>query len=607
MKYRSCLLILALSCIAAAYCCKTQHADVRVNAIVPHPASIEVLDDGAFLLDRSAAVVYRGEGAEKSAGFLRNYLEEYYDVTPRKWGLKRIVLRIAEDTSAAQGAYSLTVGPRRIVVEGKNGAGLFYGVQTLLQLLPVGEMKGGAAVVEENGAAAVDGNGVTAVDGNGAAALDGNAEAGHEGDGAVQETAETVPGAGSAEVGGGKKVLAVPAVKIVDAPAFEYRGMHLDVARHFMPVEFVKRYIDYLAMHKMNYFHWHLTDDQGWRIESRKHPRLNETGSYRDATIIGIYPGTGVDSTRYGGYYTVEELKDVVEYAAQRYITIVPEIDLPGHCMAVLATYPHFGTEDNAGVRTATTWGIYNKLNNVLAPSEEVFDFLEDVFNELMDIFPGPYIHMGADECAHKWWKNSPKTQKFMQENGIEDEDGLQKYFAARVSDMIKARGRVAVGWDELVDHGLPEDVAVMVWRGRCRWQMAAEQGHKIIMTPSVMNYLNRQQRPDETRLAHRGRPLTLDIVYNQDPAPDSLSVSQQKMIIGGQGCMWTEYFHTPEDVEYAIFPRMSAVSEVFWTQEPLKDYNRFVEGLPDMFARYELWGAKPCYYIFEEKPQEEK
>lgn len=548
MNFRNSFLILAIFCAAVTSCGHKHTADVKLNAIVPHPASIEVLDNGAFLLDGSAAVVYSGDGTRNSADFLQDYLKEHYDVTLRKWGSRKIELRIVEDSSAVEGAYSLSVGPRRIVVEGKNEPGLFYGVQTLLQLLPVGER------------------------------------------------ADSV----------GKKIL-VPAVKIEDAPAFAYRGMHLDVARHFMPVEFVRRYIDYLAMHKMNHFHWHLTDDQGWRIESKKHPRLNEVGSYRDATIIGIYPGTDIDSTRYGGYYKVEELKEIVEYAARRYITIVPEIDLPGHCMAVLATYPHFGTEDNAGVKTAHTWGIFNKLNNVLAPSDEVFAFLEDVFNELMDIFPGPYIHMGADECAHKWWRNSPKTQKFMKENGIEDEDGLQKYFAARVSEVIKARGRVAVGWDELVDHGLPEDVAVMVWRSRSRWTRAADQGHKIIMTPSVMNYLNRQQRPDESRLAHRGRPLTLEVVYNQDPTPDSLSLAQQKMIIGGQGCMWTEYFHTPEDVEYAIFPRMSAVAEVFWTQEQLKDYNRFVEGLPDMFARYGQWGAEPCRYIFEEKPQEEK
>ena len=491
----------------------------------------------------------------------------------RKWGLRKIELKIEEDTSAVEGAYSLEVTPRKLTITGKNEPGLFYGVQTLLQLLP----------------AKVQGNGVAQTN----AAVQDNETAEANGVGVEKMEDKTV----------GK--LAIPSVRIEDAPAFEYRGMHLDVARHFMPVEFVKEYIDYLALHKMNWFHWHLTDDQGWRIESRKHPRLNEVGSYRDATIIGIYPGTGIDSTRYGGYYKVEELKEIVEYAAERYITIVPEIDLPGHCMAILATYPHFGTEDNAGVKTAHTWGIFNKLNNVLAPSEEVFSFLDDVFNELMDIFPGPYIHMGADECAHKWWDNSPKTQAFIKEHNLKDGKGLQKYFAERVAATIKARGRIPVGWDEMVDNGLPEDVAVMVWRGYSKWMRAAEAGHKIIMTPSTYNYLNRQQRQDETRLAHRGRALTLETVYNQDPTPDTLSLDLQKHIIGGQACMWTEYFHTPEDIEYAIFPRMSAAAEVFWTKEELKDYNRFVQGLPDMFARYELWGVEPCRYIFEQQPAE--
>ena len=546
MRIRNCFLILAIICIGMASCGKKEFADARVNAIVPHPASIDTLDNGAFLLDGCAAVVYRGEGTEKSANFLKGYLKDHYDISLRRFGSRKIVLQIAEDTSAVQGAYTLVSGPKKIVVEGKNEEGLFYGVQTLLQLLPVND---------------------------------------------------TVAGE-----------LLVPSVKIEDAPAFAYRGMHLDVARHFMPVEFIKDYIDYLAMHKMNYFHWHLTDDQGWRIESKKHPRLNEVGSYRDATIIGIYPGTGIDSTRYGGYYTVEQLKEVVDYAAERYITIVPEIDLPGHCMAILATYPEFGTEDNADVKTATTWGIFNKLNNVLAPSEEVFSFLEDVFNELMDIFPGPYIHIGADECAHKWWKNSPKTQAFIKEHNLVDEDGLQRYFAQRVISVVSKRERTAVAWDELVEHGLPQDdVVVMVWRARSQWKKAADQGRNIILTPSVMNYFNRQQRPDETRLAHRGRPLTLDIVYNQDPLPDSLTVDQQKCIIGGQGCMWTEYYHTPEDVEYAIFPRLSAVAEVFWTAEELKNYERFFKGLPDMFARYQLWGVEPCRYIFEEPVKEEQ
>ncbi len=547
MKLKDNFIALVILCVCAVGC--ADKATAELNAIVPHPASVEILDNGAFLLGGSAAVVYNGESAENSAAFLQNYLKKHYGVELRKRGLRKIELKIDEDTSAVEGAYSLEVGPRRITVTGKNEPGLFYGIQTLLQLLPVND---------------------------------------------ASEDAEYSVGK-----------LAIPSVRIEDAPAFEYRGMHLDVARHFMPVEFVKEYIDYLALHKMNYFHWHLTDDQGWRIESRKHPRLNEVGSYRDATIIGIYPGTGIDSTRYGGYYKVEELKEIVEYAAERYITIVPEIDLPGHCMAILATYPHFGTEDNAGVKTAHTWGIFNKLNNVLAPSEEVFAFLEDVFNELMDIFPGPYIHMGADECAHKWWKNSPKTQKFMEEHNLADEKELQGYFAQKVAAAIKARGRIPVGWDEMVDNGLPEDAAVMVWRSRSKWMRAADAGHKIIMTPSTMNYLNRQQRADEPRLAHRGRPLTLEIVYNQDPVPDTLSIAQQQCIIGGQACMWTEYFHTPEDVEYAIFPRMSAAAEVFWTKEELKDYNRFLQGMPDVFARYELWGVEPCRYIFEQQPQE--
>ena len=541
MKIRNWFFTLVVVCAGVASCGKKEFAAVQVNAIVPHPASVEIEDNGAFLLDRSAAVVYEGEGAQNSAAFLKEYLKQHYDLSAGKWGRRKIVLKVAEDTSAVDGAYSLEVLPHRINIQGKNPAGLFYGVQTLIQLLPV---------------------------------------------------EDTV----------GKKIF-VPAVKIEDAPAFSYRGMHLDVARHFMPVWFVKKYIDYLALHKLNYFHWHLTDDQGWRIESKKHPRLNEVGAYRDGTIIGLYPGTGVDSTRYGGYYTIEEMKEIVDYAAKRYITIVPEIDLPGHCMAALATYPHLGTESNGDVKPAITWGIYNKLNNVMAPSEEAFAFLEDVFGELMDIFPGEYIHIGMDECCHRWWKESPKTQEFIKEHNLGDEKGLQKYFAQRVSAMVRARGRVAVGWDEMVDNGLEEGVALTVWRGGNRWVPAAQAGHKIIMTPNAKSYLNYKQRPDEKRLAHMFRLVALDTVYKFDPTPDTLSHDVLKNVIGGQGCLWTEYYPTPQAVEYAIFPRISAISEVYWTQEELKDYNRFLEGMPVQFARYAMWGVEePCRYIFEQQ-----
>lgn len=556
MKIRNYFLVLAVLCVGFAGCCRKEFANVDVNPIVPHPASMEILDNGAFLLDGSAAVVYKGEAAENSAEYLQNYLGEHYGITLRNWGLRKIVLEMAEDTAAVEGAYSLVVGPEKVNIVGKNKAGLFYGVQTFLQLLPVEEVNG-------------------------------------------------VVGVAKGEEAVGKKIgekIMVPAVKIEDAPAFVYRGMHLDVARHFMPVEFVKKYIDYMALHKLNYFHWHLTDDQGWRIESKKHPRLNEVGSYRDATIIGLYPGTGIDSTRYGGYYTVEQMKEIVDYAAKRYITIVPEIDLPGHCMSVLATYPHLGTESNGDVKTATTWGIFNKLNNVMVPSDEAFAFLEDVFGEVMDIFPGEYIHIGMDECCHRWWKESEKTQKFIKDNNLGDEKGLQKYFADKVSAMIRVRGRVAVGWDEMVDNGLAEGAAVMVWRGGQRWVPAANGKHRIIMTPSGKSYLNYKQRPDEKRLAHMFRLVALDTVYKFDPTPDTLSVEQQNCIIGGQGCMWTEYFATPADVEYAIFPRISAISEVYWTREELKDYNRFLQGMPVQFGRYALWGVEePCRYIFEQ------
>ena len=395
-------------------------------------------------------------------------------------------------------------------------------------------------------------------------------------------------------------------VDIKDEPRFSYRGMHMDVSRHFFDMDMVKKYLDVMEIHKLNTLHWHLTDDQGWRVEIKQYPLLTEIGSIRKETLIGhLHRGEGeYDGIRYGEgcWFSQEQVKEIIDYAAAKGIEIIPEIDLPGHCMAILATYPHLGTEDNGGVKTAITWGIYNKHNNVLAPSEETFAFLKDVFGELMDLFPGKYIHIGADECSHKWWKNSPKTQKFITEHNLGDEKGLQGYFARRVSDIVKARGRVAVGWDEMVDNGLAEDVAVMVWRGGNRWVPAANGKHKIIMTPGSKSYMNYKQRPDETRLAHMFRLVALDTVYTFDPTPDTLSVEQQKCIVGGQGCMWTEYFATPAEIEYAIFPRISAISEVYWTKEELKDYKRFLEAMPLQFRRYAMWGVEePCRYIFEQ------
>lgn len=507
-------------------------------SIIPEPVSVEVLQGSFLLNEKTSLVLINAAKGRNSADFLKEYLFGYYSLSVtevQKGRGNTIVLAVEEDSLARKGAYTILVTPNKILVTGSNEQGLFYGVQTLLQLLPAA-----------------------------------------------------------------KQALEIPCVKITDEPRFEYRGMHLDVVRHIFPVDYIKKYIDYLALHKMNYFHWHLTDDQGWRMECKSHPELNKKGAYRDATILGIFPGTGVDSTRYGGYYTTEQLKEVVEYAAKRYVTVVPEIDIPGHSMAILAAYPQFGTQPDRVVKPAITWGIFNRENNVLAPGEGVFAFLKDVFNELMDVFPGKYIHMGADECAHKWWKESAEVQGFIRDNNLKDEKGLQKYFAQRVSDIITARGRVAVGWDEMVDNGLIDDVVVMSWRNEKGAYKAAKQGHKAILTPSAYSYLNYKQREKEDSLCHTARLVSLDKVYKFEPVPDSLSAVQAANILGGGGCMWTEYFPTVQSVEYAIFPRMSAISEVYWCDKKVKNWPVFLLKLPAMFNRYDLWRANYSPYVFE-------
>lgn len=514
-------------------------------SIIPEPLRTEQ-QPGSFPITAETVLSYRDTGAVRSAASLQEYLGRYYGLVlpegrigPRRYGIR---LDLQEQGERPQGAYELEVTPVSVTVTGYGEEGLFYGVQSLLQLLPP----------------------------------------------------QAAPG---------EETIGIPCVKIADAPRFSYRGMHLDVVRHMFPVDYVKRYIDYLARHKMNYFHWHLTDDQGWRMESRSHPRLNERGAYRDGTIIGLFPGTGMDSTRYGGYYTVEELKEVVRYAADRYITVVPEIDVPGHCMAVLAAYPEFGTEPDKPVKPAVTWGIFNRQNNVLAPGEAMFRFLEDVYNELMDVFPGPYIHIGADECAHKWWKESEATQRFMAEHGLKDTKALQHYFAQRISDVVTARGRTVVGWDEMVDNGLVEGAVVMSWRNEKGAYRAMEQGHRAIMAPAAYSYLNMKQKEKEDTLCHVSRVVSLEKIYRFEPLPDTVSVADPSLLLGGQGCMWTEYFPHRERLEYGLFPRLSAIAEVYWSDRNVRDWNRFLNKMPDQFARYDLWGANSCRWILEQTP----
>jgi hexosaminidase len=537
-------------------------------SIIPEPVKIKSLD-GSFSLNRETVLVYGSDEDLNSVNFLKKYLLDYYGIElavekasarTAKSNFIKFVLskRLAKQV---EGYYTANVGKKGVILTAGTPQGLFYAAQTLIQLLPVKSAY--TSVKKAKEAAAQRG-----------------------------ELFQTSPPF-SAE-------LPVPFVEITDYPRFEYRGMHLDVVRHIYSVDYVKRYIDYLALHKMNYFHWHLTDDQGWRIESKKYPLLNSIGSWRDGTIIGIFPGTGVDSTRYGGFYTFEQIRDIVDYAAKRYITVVPEIDVPGHSMAIIASYPQFSTTPNIPKKPAITWGIFNRQNNVLAPSEEVFKFLEDVFNELMDIFPSKYIHIGADECSKRWWNRSPAVQEYIAKNNLVDGNGLQKYFAQRIASVIKARGREFVGWDEMLEDGLVEGAVVMSWRDVKHGLDAAAQGHKAIMTPISFHYFNVAQRENEDTLCHKQWVLPVKKVYSFEPVPDSIPASVAKYVIGGQGCMWTEYFPNRYRLEWGIFPRMTAVSEIYWSPKSKKNWDNFSKKLIDQFDRYDLWGVNYCNEFFE-------
>lgn len=503
--------------------------------IIPEPVSVQVVN-GKFTVNPETVIRASGAGVDNSVNYLREYISNCYGLSleqsKKKAKANCIVLEIKKDKKAVEGAYSLSVSPHTITITGYNESGLFYGVQTLIQLLPVDSKD---------------------------------------------------------------KNLNIQAIVIEDEPRFEYRGMHLDVVRHIFPIEYIKKYIDYIALHKMNYFHWHLTDDQGWRMESKSHPRLNEYGAYRESTIIGVFPGTGVDHTRYGGYYTIEEMKEVVEYATKRYVTVVPEIDVPGHSMAILAAYPEFGTEPDKETKPATTWNIYNRQNNVLAPREETFQFLEDVFNELMDVFPGKYIHIGADECAFMWWKQDPLTQQFMKEHNMTDEAQVQAYFSKRIHETVSKRGRVALGWDEIIDHDAPKDMIPLVWRDARSAAKAVKDGYYVIQTPMKYCYLNAKQREDEKDITYPMAMTSIDKVYGFELIPENLAEDEQSRILGGQGCMWTEYYESPERIDYSVLPRMSVLSEVFWSRKENRDLEKFKVKLQSQFLRYDLWGAHYC------------
>lgn len=379
--------------------------------------------------------------------------------------------------------------------------------------------------------------------------------------------------------------LEIPCIRIVDSPRFAYRGMHLDVARHFEPVEFVKKFIDLMSQYKLNYFHWHLTDDQGWRIPIKKYPKLTQIGSTRPETVkdrnLTPYIGDGIP---HGGFYTKEQIKDVVKYAKERHITVVPEIELPGHASAALAAYPQLGCKADYKYKVQTTWGIFKE---VYCPTEETFKFLEDVIEETIKLFPdSPYIHVGGDEVLKDHWKESAFVQELKKKENLKDEHEVQSYFVRRMEKFINSKGKKMIGWDEILEGGLAPNATVMSWRGMKGGIEAAKANHDVIMTPTDFVYFDYGQGDPAFEPLNIGSYVPLEKVYSFEPVPKELTAEEAKYIIGGQANIWTEYIKTASQVEYMAFPRMLALAEVVWSRPEDKDYADFLRRLKAQLPR---------------------
>jgi hexosaminidase len=464
------------------------------------------------------------------AGFLASYLENIPGVniavkpynTGQSFPKRGIVLALSENDAKAEG-YLLEVRSRRILIRGNDEAGVFYGIQSLRQLLP--------PEVED------------------------------------RQKAATLA---RVRVGG---------VYVEDYPAFSYRGMHLDVSRHFYDVNFVKRFLDLMALHKLNTFHWHLTDDQGWRIEIKQYPLLTEVGAWRKETLIGHLDDQPhqFDGIPYGGYYTQEDIREVVAYAAAQHITVIPEIELPGHALAALAAYPELGCTGGS-YEVETRWGIFEDA--FCAGNELTFEFFENVLSEVVELFPSRYIHIGGDECKKNRWKECPRCQARMQEEGLANEEELQSYFIKRIEIFLLTKDRNIIGWDEILEGGLAPQATVMSWRGVRGGIEAAKLGHDVIMTPVSHCYFDFYQAEPVTQPLAISGYLTLRQVYTFHPVPPGLTAREAAHILGGQGNVWTEYIKTPDHVEYMVFPRAIALSEVLWTPKSKHDFGRFTQRL---------------------------
>ncbi|MES2132037.1 MAG: beta-N-acetylhexosaminidase [Bacteroidota bacterium] len=492
--------------------------------VIPKPTAL-IPASGTFSLSNKVIIINNSE-VMAEAKYLQAYLESHYgiitiikpDDTPTmssNTSYQTVYMRLANNARKLQEdeSYTLDVTPKSIIISSQDPAGVFYGIQSLIQLIPA------------------------------------------------------------------NTPLHIPCANITDSPAYKWRGMHLDCCRHFFTKEEVKKYIDYLAFYKLNTFHWHLTDDQGWRIEIKKYPKLTTIASQRKQTLVGRPGKKNVyDGKPYGGFYSQEDIKEIIAYAATRHVTIVPEIEMPGHALAALAAYPEYSCK-GGNFEVGDTWGVYDDV--FCAGNDGTLTFMEDILAEVCALFPGKYIHVGGDECPKERWKTCPKCQTRIKKENLKDEHALQSYFITHIEKFVNSNGKQIIGWDEILEGGLAPNAAVMSWQGTEGGIIAAKQKHFAVMTPGKPCYFDHYQVKDNTNepLAIGGfNPL--DSVYNYKPVPAALTADEKQFILGAQGNVWTEYISDFKQVEYMSVPRMIALAEALWTPIDQKNYTDFISRL---------------------------
>lgn len=530
------------ACAAMLGGVSTQAVAADIN-IIPVPVKTQV-QKGEFVLPQKVVISYQAADGKNIAEYMADKLKAStgYDVTV---GGKKgnISIQISHSMKMAEEGYRLTVTSKGVVIKAKTGKGAFYGMQSFMQLLP--------AQVES-----------------------------------------------ATKVSGVKWV--AQCCDIQDAPRFGYRGFHLDPCRHFITVENVKKQLDIMSMFKVNTMHFHLTEDQGWRIEIKKYPKLTTVGGYRKKTIVGYMWDNPTEwyTKRYGGFYTQEDIKEVVAYAKKRFVEIIPEIEMPGHSVAALTAYPEYSCTGGP-FEVEGRWGVFN---DIYCTKESTFTFMQDILDEVVKLFPSSYIHLGGDEAPRIRWKNCVHCQERMKQEHLTKEAELQTYFINRIENYLNTRGKKIIGWDEILEGGIPQRATVMSWRGEKGGIHAAKAGYDVIMSPNIYMYFNCFQfKGNGRKIGNPNRVITLEKVYNYHPVPEALTADEAKHIKGVQANLWTEYMSALDEMEYMLYPRVAALSEVAWSKKEHKDYGKFCTRLEGIRQHYDVLGINYCKKISNE------